>query len=94
MGVGGGLRSGGVSPSSGHQLSCRSTLPNIFGLRRNGSCTVYEVGYTIVELIVTRWDDQALRDLIAANNSVQSVFGLTPAQFQEAWEQLLENRYL
>ncbi len=69
-------------------------FPNISTLGRDGSCSVYRVGYTIIELVVMRWGEQALRDLIAANANVQGTLGITAAQFQSAWEQFLEERYL
>ncbi len=52
------------------------------------------MGYTIIELIVERWGMAAIRDLVASNGDVPGVLGLPTADFEAAWHEFLEERYL
>lgn len=61
---------------------------------RTGDCNIYRVGYTIVELIVERWGFAELRALIRADGDTQSVLGLSTREFEAAWEEFVEKRYL
>jgi hypothetical protein len=61
---------------------------------RSGDCHIYRVGYTIVELIVERWGFAELRALIRSHGDTQSVLGLSTQEFEAAWEEFVEQRYL
>lgn len=61
---------------------------------RSGDCHIYRVGYTIVELIVERWGFVELRALIRAHGNTQSVLGLSTVEFEAAWQEFVEERYL
>ncbi len=82
-----------VHPSSVSCLANRQ-FPTLASLGRQGACTIYAVGYTIIELIVERWNMAAVRDLIASNGDVPGVLGLSTADFETAWYEFLEERYL
>jgi hypothetical protein len=61
---------------------------------RSGDCNIYRVGYTIAELIVERWGFAELRALIRSDGNIESVLGLSTREFEAAWEQFVEQRYL
>lgn len=61
---------------------------------RSGDCTIYRVGYTIVELIVERWGYAELRALIRSHGNTESVLGLSTEEFEAAWQDFVERRYL
>jgi hypothetical protein len=77
-------------------VSCLSggDFPTLAGLGRGGDCNIYRVGYTLAELIVEHWGFATLRDLIRSDGDTQSVLGLSTAQFEAAWQEFIEERYL
>jgi hypothetical protein len=78
-------------------IPCLATrnFPTLAQLDQRGTpCSIYDVGYTIAELVVERWGLEALRQLIASNGDTRSVLGLSATEFEAAWYAFLEERYL
>ena len=83
-----------VEPST---LSCLTSgdFPTMSELNeRGGNCDIYRVGYTIVEFIVERWSLSKYRDLIVSHGDTESVLGLSIEEFEAAWQEFVEDRYL
>ena len=62
--------------------------------RRDGPCSVYRVGFTIVEFVVESWGWDGLRALVAANGDVAQALGLPVQAFESRWREFVESRYL
>jgi len=54
---------------------------------------VYDVGYSIAEFVVARWDRGALARLIASNGDTLATLGLPIADFQRQWFAFARERY-
>lgn len=61
---------------------------------RGGDCDIYRVGYTITEFIVETYGMADYRALIVSHGDTESVLGLTTRQFERAWQEFVEERYL
>jgi hypothetical protein len=68
-------------------------FPSLAQLLRSGDCNIYQVGYTLAELIVERWGFAELRALIRSNGDTQSVLGLSIQEFEATWQQFVEEWY-
>ena len=62
--------------------------------RRDGPCSVYRVGFTIVEFIVESWGWDGLRALVVANGDIAQALGLSVPAFESRWKEFVERRYL
>jgi len=54
---------------------------------------IYEVGYTLMEFVQARFDQQRYLELIRRNGDTNSVLGLSSAQFEQAWYAFVRERY-
>jgi hypothetical protein len=61
---------------------------------RSPSCSIYDAGYTLMELVVEDWGLPAMRRLILTNGDTQAALGLATRDFEAAWYAFLEERYL
>lgn len=84
------------------QLVPPSSLPSLVAGRfptlaelssRSGSPSIYDVGYTLTELIVARWGLDGLRRLIRSLGDL-STLGHTTASFEAEWRAFVTARYL
>lgn len=82
-----------VLPSSVSYLAARQ-FPTLAQLNdRSGPYSIYDVGYTLMQFIVERWDWPGVRSLITANGDVTRAFGLSTADFERDWRAFLVARY-
>ena len=83
-----------VDPAS---LPCltNGNFPTLTELnQRGGDCDIYRVGYTIAEFIVHQWGKADLRALIVSHGDIESLLGLSNEEFEAAWQEFVEERYL
>lgn len=59
----------------------------------NAGRQIYELGYLLGEFIVTRWGRAAFVELIRTNANLPSVLGLSPPEFEAAWQAFVRLRY-
>lgn len=84
-----------VHPASVPCLAGGGDFPTLAQVSvRSGDCNIYQVGYTIVALIVEGWGFEELRALIRSHGDTKSVLGLSTAEFEAAWHKFVEDRYL
>ncbi len=62
--------------------------------KTNKGMKIYKVGYTIIEYIVTHYGQDKLVELIASYGNLQTVLGVTEAQFEKAWYAFIKEKYL
>jgi hypothetical protein len=67
--------------------------PSLESLNSFDNNRVYDVGYSIAEFVVSRWDRRSLRDLIAANGDTAAVLHLSPGDFHRDWFAFVRERY-
>jgi len=60
----------------------------------NGGTQIYQVGYVLGEFIVSTWGRPAFLRLIQTNADLQSVLGVSAAEFESAWQSYVRQRYL
>lgn len=83
-----------VFPSSVSYLAARQ-FPTLAQLNdRSGPYSIYDVGYTLMQFIVERWDWPGVRTLITMQGDVTRAFGLSVADFERDWRDFLVRRYL
>ena len=56
--------------------------------------SIYLVGYPICELIVEEWGWEAVRQLVVSRGDIESVLGLSTAEFEARWRSFVVARYL
>lgn len=61
---------------------------------RDGGCTIYQVGYTLMETIVDQWGKEAVRDLIVNNGNVESALGISESDLLDRWKVFVKTNYL
>jgi len=86
---------GAFVPPSSVPCVANGELPTLERLnQRDPACSVYDLGYTIGELIVQRWGPSALHDLLAAHGDIRGVLGISVARFEADWHTFLKQSYL
>lgn len=70
--------------------------PTLAGLNANWQTNtqVYDVGFLLVEYIVTKWDKPHLVNLITALGDIQTVLGISAAAFESGWYEFVRTKYL
>lgn len=82
-----------VLPSSVSYLAARQ-FPTLAQLNdRSGPYSIYDVGYTLMQFIVERWDWPGVRSLITMDGDVTRAFGLSTADFERDWRDFMVRRY-
>ncbi len=59
----------------------------------NSSKNIYDVGYLLVDYIVTQWGDDALINLIKANRDIPATLDVSMAEFESGWQQFVTEKY-
>lgn len=60
----------------------------------NSNHRIYQVGYLLLEYIVTNWGMDTVIGLIQNNGNLSASLGLTNSEFESGWYQYLETTYL
>ena len=55
---------------------------------------IYDVGYTIIEYILSQYGQDKLIELIAGYGNVQAVLAVTEAEFSKGWYEFVKRKYL
>ena len=84
-----------VDPRSVDYL-VRGSFPTLQQLNvdPNGGTQIYQLGYVLGEFIVSRWGRAAFLCLIETNADLPAVLGVSPAEFEAAWQSYVRQRYL
>lgn len=60
---------------------------------RSAGAKIYDVGYTIVEFIESRWGHEATIRLIQAHGNTQEALGVSATEFVRLWQAFVETKY-
>ena len=60
----------------------------------NSGRNIYDVGYILVDYIVSNWGSDHLIGLIHSGGDIESVLGVSEADFESGWHQYVETKYL
>lgn len=60
----------------------------------NSSKNIYDVGYLLVDYIVSNWGRDELIDLIRSNGDIPATLSTSVADFELGWHQFIEEKYL
>ena len=60
----------------------------------NGGTQIYQLGYLFGDFIVLRWGRAAIPRLIQTNADLPAALGVSPAEFEAAWQSYVRQRYL
>ena len=59
----------------------------------NKSNQIYNVGYTIIEFIVDRWDKGKLGELVVSYVDIEKVLSISETDFEKAWIDFVSEKY-
>ncbi|MEM8488048.1 MAG: hypothetical protein AAF564_21035 [Bacteroidota bacterium] len=60
----------------------------------NASKNIYDVGYLLVDYIISEWGQSVLIDLINTNGDIPAILGVPVADFESGWHQFVTEKYL
>lgn len=60
----------------------------------NGGTQIYQLGYVFGDFIVSRWGRAAFLRLIETNADLPAALGVSPVEFEAAWQSYVRQRYL
>jgi len=60
----------------------------------NSGRNIYDVGYLLVDYVVTSWDHDHLIALIKSNGAIEETLGISEAEFETGWQRFLKKKYL
>lgn len=60
----------------------------------NSGRNIYDVGYMLIEYIVTAWDYDRLIALIKSNGAIEETLGIRESEFEKEWQKFVEKKYL
>jgi hypothetical protein len=60
----------------------------------NGGTQIYQLGYLLGDFIVLRWGRRAFLRLIETNADLPAALGVSPAEFEAAWQSYVRQQYL
>ena len=60
----------------------------------NGGTQIYQLGFVLGEFIVSRYGRPSFLRLIETGADLQSVLGVSNAEFEAAWQSYVRQRYL
>lgn len=67
--------------------------PTLDDLNNVNNTRIYEVGYSIVEYIVSKWGIEAVRGLIRTNGDLVNTLHISQGEFQEGWYAYVVKKY-
>ena len=56
-------------------------------------CSVYQVGYTIIEFVVRTWGFEGVRTLILEDGDPNEALSVSHDDFQTRWETFVQEEY-
>lgn len=59
----------------------------------NSGRSIYDVGYVLVEYIVSNWGHDQLISLIQSNGAIEQTLGVSEAEFEAGWQRFVKNKY-
>lgn len=59
----------------------------------NNSNQIYNIGYTIIEYVTSKWGKDVLPKLIASFGDIEKTLKVTPEEFEKGWIAFLEEKY-
>lgn len=65
--------------------------PNLISL--NDGNQIYNLGYTIVDYIVSEWGNEKLSALILSYADLENVLQVSPEEFENGWHKFVEKNY-
>jgi hypothetical protein len=68
--------------------------PSLGDLSNINDTRIYQVGYTIMEYIVSTWGMETVRELIRSNAHLVKTIHMSEGEFQEGWYNYVADRYL
>jgi hypothetical protein len=68
--------------------------PSLGDLNNINDTRIYQVGYTIMEYVVSTWGIEAVRGLIRSNAHLVETIHMSETEFQESWYHYVTDRYL
>ena len=60
----------------------------------NSGRNIYDVGFLLIDYIVSSWDHDRLIELIKANGAIEETLGISEADFEMGWRKFVEKKYL
>ncbi|HPG38185.1 MAG TPA: hypothetical protein PLP19_05715 [bacterium] len=60
----------------------------------SGNHKIYQLGYSLVEYIISRWGEAAIVNLIKSNGNIKTSLHITTTEFESGWRSFIENKYL
>jgi hypothetical protein len=83
-----------VDPSSLPYLA-NGSYPGLTELSsRSKGQKIYDVGYTIIDYILSRYGQDKFIELITSYGNVQTVLSVTEAEFSKGWYEFVKHKYL
>ena len=68
--------------------------PSLGDLSDINDTRIYQVGYTIMDYVVSTWGIEAVRELIRSNADLVNTIHMNEGEFQEGWCNYVTDRYL
>jgi hypothetical protein len=59
-----------------------------------GNHKIYQLGYSLVEYIISRWGEAVVVNLIKSNGNIKMSIDVTTTEFESGWRSFIENKYL
>lgn len=69
-------------------------FPSLAEMNDPGSNRVYQMGYTLIDFVVTSWGIDAVRQLLVDLGDVPGALGVTEEQFCRSWKDFVFGKYL
>jgi hypothetical protein len=86
--------SGELVPPASLPYLAAGNFPHLSQLQRGGQYSIYDVGYTLAELIVEDWGFEGLRALIVSHGDIEGTLGISTEEFERRWREFVQRRYL
>ncbi|OIV42753.1 DUF6055 domain-containing protein [Flavobacterium johnsoniae] len=59
----------------------------------NNSNQIYNIGYTIIEYVTSKWGKDIVPQLISSFGDIEKTLKITPEEFEKGWIAFLEKKY-
>ncbi len=69
------------------------SIDELNGDFNDGNYKVYEVGYLLIEYLLSEWGHDAYIDLIKSLGDIDQVLGISVSEFENGWYEFIETRY-
>jgi hypothetical protein len=85
---------------SDYEANMVNSISVIYGMRDkptlselNTSSQIYNVGYTIIEFLVSKWGKEKLPEFVKSYCDFEGVLNVTEKEFETEWHQFVEEKY-